>query len=249
MTVNVDPSPEPTFSPIVPTDVCEGATILLPDSSNDTPPITGSWSTPTVDPITTIDTSIVRTEFYTFTPDGLQCATAPDSIQITVNPSNTLINVDATVTDAFTDNQIITVIATATGNYLYQLDSGPLQTSPIFENVFAGTHTITVSDAKGCSDFITKSDILVIKHPKYFTPNGDGFNDTWKLSGLSSILITKIYIFDRYGKLLKEIAASGSGWDGTYLGVPMPADDYWFTVDYVEGFLSKQFKSHFSLKR
>jgi gliding motility-associated-like protein len=249
MIVNVDPSPEPTFSPIVPTDVCEGATILLPDSSNDTPPITGSWSTPTVDPITTIDTSIVGTEFYTFTPDGLQCATAPASIAITVNPSYTLINVDTTVTDAFEDNQIITVVATEAGDYLYQLDSGPLQTSPIFENVSAGTHTITVSDAKGCSTAITESDILVIKHPKYFTPNGDGFNDTWKLSGLSSILITKIYIFDRYGKLLKEIAADGTGWDGTYLGVPVPADDYWFTVDYVENFSPKEFKAHFTLKR
>ncbi len=249
LSVTVLPSATPNFLPSVPTDVCEGATLPdLPVESNDTPPITGVWSA--VTGITnTIDTSIVGTEAYTFTPDAGQCATAPAPIEITVNPSNTLTGVSWTVTDAFTENQIITVVATAPGNYLYQLDSGPLQTSPIFENVSAGTHTITVSDANGCSTSITEPDILVIKHPKYFTPNGDGFNDTWKITGLTSSLITKIYIFDRYGKLLKEIAANGTGWDGTYLGVPLPADDYWFTVDYVEDFSPKEFKAHFTLKR
>lgn len=246
--VNVLPSPVPTFSPIVPTIVCEGATFVLSDTSNDIPPITGSWET-LAGFVTTIDTSIVGTESYTFIPDALQCATAPAPIQIKVNSSNTLISVASTVTNAFEDNQIITVVATFPGDYLYQLDSGPLQTSPIFENVSAGMHTITVSDYKGCGTSITETDILVINHPKYFTPNGDGFNDTWKISGLSSSLINKIYIFDRYGKLLKEIAAGASGWDGTYLGVPVPADDYWFTVDYAENLSSKEFKAHFTLKR
>ncbi|HRV54769.1 MAG TPA: T9SS type B sorting domain-containing protein, partial [Mangrovimonas sp.] len=63
----------------------------------------------------------------------------------------------------------------------------------------------------------------------------------------------------RYGKLLKQLSPSGTGWDGTYNGSPMPTDDYWFTVEYAE--LSstnpadavntsiKQFKAHFTLKR
>ena len=74
---------------------------------------------------------------YTFIPDAGQCAITPTAINITVNPSDTLTSVSYIVTDAFEDNQIITVVATATGNYLYQLDSGPIQTSPIFENVSA----------------------------------------------------------------------------------------------------------------
>ncbi|WP_395634167.1 T9SS type B sorting domain-containing protein, partial [Flavobacterium sp.] len=55
--------------------------------------------------------------------------------------------------------------------------------------------------------------------------------------------------FDRYGKLLKQLSASGDGWDGTYNGQPLPSTDYWFTVDYPENGLMKQFKAHFSLKR
>jgi gliding motility-associated-like protein len=62
-------------------------------------------------------------------------------------------------------------------------------------------------------------------------------------------LNTRIYIFDRYGKLLKDISPNGSGWDGTYIGQPMPADDYWFTVEYSEQNSIKKYKSHFSLKR
>ncbi|MEQ3665458.1 T9SS type B sorting domain-containing protein, partial [Olleya sp.] len=61
------------------------------------------------------------------------------------------------------------------------------------------------------------------------------------------------YIFDRYGKLLKQLSPSGLGWDGTYNGNPMPTSDYWFTVEYREpndtSNTRKQFKAHFTLKR
>jgi gliding motility-associated-like protein len=42
------------------------------------------------------------------------------------------------------------------------------------------------------------------------------------------------YVFDRYGKLLKQLYPNGPGWDGTYNGQPMPADDYWFYISYLE---------------
>ena len=173
----------------------------------------------------------------------------PRSINVSVNPSNTLQTIDWTVTDAFSKNQIVTITATATGNYLYQLDSGPFQTSPVFDNVASGMHSITVEDVNGCSTALTENDILIIGYPKYFTPNGDAYNDTWNIFDLKDQLATKIYIFDRYGKLLKDLSPTGAGWDGTYIGQPMPASDYWFTVEYEEEGIVKKFKSHFSLKR
>ena len=75
-------------------------------------------------------------------------------------------------------------------------------------------------------------------------------NDTWNIVGLKDYAnSTKIYIFDRYGKLLKQISSEGQGWDGTYNGHLMPSDDYWFSVDYLEQATAKQFRTHFSLKR
>ena len=90
--------------------------------------------------------------------------------------------------------------------------------------------------------------VETINYPYYFTPNGDGIHDTWNIVGLADKPGTRIYIFDRYGKLLKQISSTGAGWDGTYNGSQMPSDDYWFTVDYEEGTM-KQFKAHFALNR
>jgi gliding motility-associated-like protein len=59
----------------------------------------------------------------------------------------------------------------------------------------------------------------------------------------------KLFIYDRYGKLLKQLSPNGAGWDGTFNGYPLPADDYWFSITYTENNISKLYKSHFSLKR
>ena len=158
-----------------------------------------------------------------------------------------------TITNAFSDNQIITVNAQGYGNYQYSLDDGPQQASNVFENVSLGTHNITVWDTKGgiansCDPFVI-TEVQTIDYPHYFTPNGDGIHDDWNIVGLKNDLSAKIYIFDRYGKLIKQISPQSTGWDGTYNGNLMPSTDYWFTVDYNEAEALKQFKAHFSLKR
>ncbi|MDB4114903.1 T9SS type B sorting domain-containing protein, partial [Flavobacteriaceae bacterium] len=58
-----------------------------------------------------------------------------------------------------------------------------------------------------------------------------------------------IYIFDRYGKLLKQISPLTPGWDGTYNGNALPSSDYWFRVEYTEQGIQKEIRGHFSLKR
>ncbi|MFT5715124.1 MAG: gliding motility-associated-like protein, partial [Flavobacterium sp.] len=146
-------------------------------------------------------------------------------------------------------NQVITVSASGTGTFLYRLDDGPFQESPIFEYVSPGEHSVTVADVTGCSASITRNNILVIGYPKFFTPNNDGYNDFWNVFTLEDKLGSKIQIFDRYGKLIKEITPNGTGWNGTYNGSPLPATDYWFVVDYPEDGIIKKFRSHFSLKR
>lgn len=151
------------------------------------------------------------------------------------------------VSEDFTENQTVSVVATGTGDYEYSLDDGPFQDSPIFENVNSGLHTITVRDKNGCG--ITVIEALVINYPKYFTPNGDGIHETWNIKDLKEQLDAEIFIFDRYGKLIKQIFPSGIGWDGMYNGTQAISDDYWFTVTYVKDQEERQFKAHFTLKR
>src|SRR5690606_38651913 len=159
------------------------------------------------------------------------------------------------VSNAFSENQTIVVTVQGYGEYHYQLDNGPiLDNGGVFENVPVGEHTVYIYDVKGqglhCGS-ISIGGIFTIDYPKFFTPNGDGFNDTWKIDGLDDS--AKIYIFDRYGKLVKQLAPNGEGWDGTYNGSELPSTDYWFTVNYNEAnstnVITKEFKAHFSLKR
>ena len=85
---------------------------------------------------------------------------------------------------------------------------------------------VYIRDKKGCG--IGEFDVSVIGYKKYFTPNGDGIQDKWRILGINEFFQpnSKIYIFDRYGKLLKELDPKGSGWDGMFSGSPMPQTDY-----------------------
>lgn len=170
-------------------------------------------------------------------------------IAVQVINSSAPTSLDFTVTEAFSENQIVSIITTGDGgDFEYQLDFGPFQDSPRFENIIAGNHTITVRDKNGCGELA--NEINLINYPKYFTPNSDGIHDNWNIIDIQNKLNDAyVYIFDRHGKLLKQIITSGDGWDGTYNGHPLPADDYWFKLSYEESGHTKELKSHFALKR
>ena len=154
-------------------------------------------------------------------------------------------NIDAVIHD-FSENNSITITYTDNGgDYEFSIDAVNFQDSPTFNNLEAGQYTIYVRDKNGCQP--TPSAIIyVLDFPKYFTPNNDGYNDTWKIDNLELIGISQISIFDRYGKLVKYMDSNSSGWNGTFNGKTLPADDYWFVLTLFNG---KTLKSHFSLKR
>jgi gliding motility-associated-like protein len=220
-------------------DVCIGETIpSLPNFSQEG--IAGTWS-PAINNLATTT--------YTFTPDPGQCAN-PTTETIQVNPINTLAITVENTSAPFESNQIVEVTVTGgSGNYEYQLDGGNWQTSSIFQNVVGcQDHIVKVRDAEGCSNE-PESAVTILSYPKFFTPNGDGFNDFWNIKCLrnSTGLVS---IFDRFGKLLKQFKTTGSGWNGTYNNNLMPTSDYWFLVTYYdENGIEKEFRSHFTLRR
>jgi gliding motility-associated-like protein len=209
---------------------------------------TFEWFDPT-------DTLVATTQSYTPLMSGTYTAVATSLkgckyyVTTEVSGSSPAI-VEALVTTlAFAEEHVIEANAVGTGDYEYSLDDGPWQLDGTFTDVSAGIHTVTVRDLNGCG--IGIKTVLVIDYPRFFTPNGDGYNDTWHIVGIDTRPLSKIYIFDRYGKLLKELSPTGEGWDGTYNGIPLPATDYWFRVEYEEPGteIIKTFRAHFSLKR
>uniref|UniRef100_UPI0026263144 T9SS type B sorting domain-containing protein n=1 Tax=Flavobacterium sp. TaxID=239 RepID=UPI0026263144 len=144
--------------------------------------------------------------------------------------------------------QIIVEVNGSSGDFLYQLDHGPFQPSNVFIITKGGDYTIHVKDVSGCNTFELK--VTALNFPKFFTPNDDGYNDYWNVAGLEPSQDGQITVFDRYGKLLKQFAAIGEGWNGIFNGKALPATDYWFVISYksLTG-ASKNFRSHFTLKR
>ena len=157
------------------------------------------------------------------------------------------------VTSTFTDNNTLTVLVSGgTGPYLFSVDGLAFQSSNVFTHLTPGIHIVKVTDVNYCTD-VTKR-VMVLGYPNYFTPNGDGTNDFWNIYYFDSQPNAKIFIFDRYGKLLTQLSPQSPGWDGTYNGHMMPSTDYWFLVEFKdyneEGELVWQtFKSHFSMLR
>ncbi|MAN58543.1 MAG: hypothetical protein CMC08_01755 [Flavobacteriaceae bacterium] len=167
-----------------------------------------------------------------------------------VTVSSPPFNAVAEVTsNAFADTHTIEVINEGYGDYLYQLDNGIFQQEPIFTDVLPGTHSVTITDVNGCGT-VFLGDIVVIDYPRFVTPNGDGFNDTWNIDNISVLSPdAQIYIFDRFGKLIRELDPNGPGWDGTYNGNHLPSSDYWFRINYTEDNTAKEYRGHFTLKR
>ena len=236
MTITVNDLITPTFNI---DDICIGQTIeTLPEVSNEG--ISGAWSPSINNLITTT---------YLFTPDIDQCANSVTET-IEVNSFNNLEVSVENISDAFDANQIIEIIVSGgSGNYAYQLDDGLWQDSPIFQNVVGcNEHLVKVKDYDGCSNEPEKA-FTILDYPKFFTPNGDGFNDFWNIKCLDSQTAI-ISIFNREGKLLRRLKTTSPGWNGTYNGKILPNSDYWFTVEYTDnGGNKREFSSHFTLRR
>ena len=151
------------------------------------------------------------------------------------------------VTPYFSEQHDIVAFANGPSNYIFALNDGPFIESGVFEDVQPGDYIVTIQDVDGCATVTVA--LEVIGFPKFFTPNADGFHDTWNIQGLNNESTTFIYIFDRFGKLIKQLDPNGPGWDGTYNGAPLPSSDYWFTLEYVENGANKTLGGHFALKR
>jgi len=162
---------------------------------------------------------------------------------------------DITVVD-FTNNNSISINTDnnnlGIGDYEFALDDvfGPYQDTPFFDQVGAGAHRLYVRDKKGCGT--AQIEVFVLGFPKYFTPNDDGYHDTWNIKGWSNAFAqsSTLFIYDRYGKLIKQLSPWSSGWNGTFNGYKLAATDYWFVANLVslDG-ISRVLKGHFSLVR
>ncbi|NDJ00133.1 T9SS type B sorting domain-containing protein [Flavobacterium sp. LaA7.5] len=195
------------------------------------------WSTGQTSPSITVDEAGI----YTVTVmDGL-CDASGD---IVVELSAPAATVGIETEDWTYDNNAIIVSATGNGNYEYSLDGIIYQNENIFTGLEAGLYTVYIQDINGCG--VVEEEVVLLNYPKFFTPNGDGINETWRIPFSSFEPELYVFVYDRYGKLITGFDAQSNGWDGTYNGNRLPSTDYWFVVTRQDG---RVHKGHFSMVR
>jgi len=156
---------------------------------------------------------------------------------------------EVNVEDTSRDNKSIEISLdpSSLGIYEYALNE-PInfQDSNRFENLNPGEYIVFVRDQLGCG--ISQKTVSVLGIMEFFTPNGDGINDIWTISGFPETNQENIQlaVYDRYGKLLSSFTSKDRGWDGTYNGENMPTDDYWFRIQFSDGRVET---GNFTLKR
>src|SRR5690606_33187900 len=124
----------------------------------------------------------------------------------TVDEAPSITIEEVRLTDSFGDTNAIEVIAYAGAGVMLEdkLDDGKWQDTNVFLDVTPGEHTVYVRiEDQPC---IASKVVTVMDYPKYFTPNNDGYNDTWNIWSLKNQPDAKIYIFDRFGKLIKQLS-------------------------------------------
>jgi gliding motility-associated-like protein len=154
---------------------------------------------------------------------------------------------------------VFTNSSTNANSYTWNLGDGsaPINTTTLgtqngsYSNV--GIYNVTLTAA---NDFCAVTDTIQVQvipftnafiHiPNVFTPNGDGKNDLWSIPALSLRPESKVFIFDRFGRLLTEYPGTYSGWNGLIGIYPATAGDYWYVIQLKD---NQVLKGNFSLIR
>lgn len=164
-----------------------------------------------------------------------------------VEPKPLVINAevfaDCEETEAF-DGAIDVIVNGGTAPYTYVWSNG--ETSSSIENLEPGIYDLNITDDQGCE--LNRSFTVGQKEcdsntggpglgegeiSNVFTPNGDGFNDTWNVAGLEEFPNHKVEIFNRWGTVVYN-AAPFNGWDGTFQGNgdPVPVGTYFYVIEF-----------------
>lgn len=143
------------------------------------------------------------------------------------------------------DGQVNLEVSGGVLPYSFEWSNGSTEEDII--GLAAGTYSIVVSDFVGCS---TTGEIVLVRPdttitppfpgegkpfglPNAFTPNGDGFNDFYVISGLNGELLNNTFrVWDISRKLVFEATNYDNTWDGRDLnGNKLPADTYFAVFD------------------
>ncbi len=140
----------------------------------------------------------------------------------------------ANIQNILITNNSITVIMSEAGNYLYSLDEINWQSSNKFENLKNDVYTLFVKNVYDCR--LGSKTFTIFSLSNIFSPNDDGSNDTWKVTGIENYPNSQIKIVDKNGRMVvNTVTQKGFEWDGKFNGHKLPSDSYWYQIKLSDG--------------
>ena len=165
------------------------------------------------------------------TDDSTFTITEPDPIVVSM--------IDSVGSECGEANGYLTVAATGgQGGFSYTWDNGT--NGATNSGIDAGNHTVTVTDAAGCSvDEVLDlacTQLIPIVVPQLITPNGDGKNDVWIIQNIQQYPEIKVWVYNRWGNLVYQSQPYNNDWNGYYteggnVNGPLPASTYFYLID------------------
>ena len=230
---------------------CNGqATGALAASSTD-PNVTFAWSNGSTDSSINNLTAGSYTVVATNSSGCIDSATV-EIIAPTLPTLNAAVQTAGTRQVSIPLGTTVTLIAGSTNfNYLWTSFADPVTGNANISNNNLATTTaspdpagdywyiVTASATTGATTCSVVDSVMVTVEqpfngvPDAFTPNNDGINDFFRPAFLTNEEVTSFRIFNRWGQIVYNGDANhGNGWDGTYQGVPQPADVYIYSITY-----------------
>lgn len=178
---------------------------------------------------------------YTVIGTNANGCQAQSSFTVSVNPA-----IDLTISSpVYFDNFNITVnggsdgsidltVTGGTPTYTYSWVDNALVTTEDRNNLPAGTYTVFVTDSKGCVDSISIKLIQpdVLKLPNGYTPNGDGFNDNFVISGIQGYPDNSFVVYNRWGNVVYTAKGYANQWSGQNNdGTNLPDGTYFIVLE------------------
>jgi len=193
---------------------------------------------------------------FTVTSSGDYTVTVKDSQGFTVDTTITITLEEGyqpmTIVYESVDSNKYKILATGgLPPYEYAIDNqNDFGTDDVFKIDHTGTYTLYVKDAKECIVEL-QADLVYsgLQIPNFFTPDGDGTNDTWYPKHIDLYPNISVSIFDRYQRLIIRYNGNMHSWDGSYNGKLLPSGDYWYIIRLNDPVNDKEFKGSFTLYR
>ena len=108
-------------------------------------------------------------------------------------------------------------------------DANPLETT---------TYYLEVTDINGCKN-IDSMVVNVIEDFKLFiynviTPDGNGLNDTWKITNIETFKGADVFVYDRWGGEVLSVKGYQNDWEGVSGTDQLPDGTYYYVIKFTD---------------